>query len=159
MDYRTLADHSRVWIYQSNRELNKEEVDEINILGRQFINSWATHGKDLEAAFEVFENQFLVLFVDEAKVSASGCSIDSSVHFIQQIEKRFNIDCFDRMTIAYEEEGQVKLKILNDFQRALDSGELNENTIVYNNLIDTKSDFIQNWKVPVKLSWHNQLIN
>lgn len=158
MDYKLLAEKSRVWIYQSNRRLTEQEVKEIKGAGNQFIQSWATHGKDLEAAFEVFENLFLVLFVDEAKVSASGCSIDSSVHFIKEIESRYNIDCFDRMNIAYEIEGTICFKKMSEFQDSIDSGEINENTIVFNNLVESKKDFMENWKVPLVKSWHKQLL-
>lgn len=158
MDYNLLADHSRVWIYQSNRKLSEQDVEEIRVLGNQFIQSWATHGKDLEAAFEVFYDQFLVLFVDESKVAASGCSIDSSVHFIKQIEEKYNIDCFDRMNIAYEKEGGISMMRMPDFQSALSSGDIDSGTIVFNNLVDSKKAFIENWRVPLNKSWHKQLL-
>lgn len=158
MDYKKLANHSRVWIYQSNRELTNEEVREIKKAGDQFIADWAAHGAKLEAAFEVFYYRFLVLMADESQVKASGCSIDSSVHFIKAIEQEYRLDLFDRLIITYKEDDKIKSLRLNEFELALNKGTLNAETIVFNNLIENKADFMSRWEVAVKDSWHKQLL-
>lgn len=158
MDYNTLADHSRVWIYQTNRELTEEELAKIKKQGDQFIANWAAHGASLQAAFEVFYNRFIVLFADESQVKASGCSIDSSVHFIKELQNAFQLDLFDRLNITYKKGDVIDSMRLNDFQAALNDGTLSANTIVFNNLVETKADFMNHWEVPVKDSWHKQLL-
>ena len=60
MNYQELADHGRVWIYQTDRRLSDAEVNEIQAHGAKFIDQWAAHGSELQAAFEVFYNQFIV---------------------------------------------------------------------------------------------------
>ncbi len=159
MNYRDLANHSRVWIYQANRKLNDKEVTEIRNYGANFIDQWAAHGSDLQAAFEVFYNQFIVLFADESQVKASGCSIDSSVRFIKEIEKEYQLDLFDRLNLTYKSGSEIKMMAMADFQTALEKGQLNEETIVFNNLIETKGEFESKWEVPVKESWHANLIS
>jgi hypothetical protein len=158
MNYTELADHSRVWIYQSNRFLNDNEVLEIKNYGKQFIDGWAAHGSDLQAAFEIFDNRFIVLFADETQVKASGCSIDSSVRFIKDIQNAYQLDLFDRLNIAFVVSGKIDTLRMTDFQNALAKGTLDENTIVFNNLVETKGDFVSSWKVPIKNSWHKQLL-
>ena len=158
MDYKDLADQSRVWIYQSNRKLNDDEVIEIKKYGKQFIDSWAAHGSDLQAAFEIFYNRFIVLFADETQVKASGCSIDSSVRFIKDIQNAYQLDLFDRMNIAFMDGNKIDSLRMTDFQNALASNRLTENTIVFNNLIETKKGFMDSWQVPLKDSWHKQLL-
>lgn len=158
MNYQELADQSRVWIYQANRKLNEKEVIEIKKYGAKFIAQWAAHGSDLQAAFEVFYNQFIVLFADESQVRASGCSIDSSVRFIKEIEKEYQLDLFDRLNLTYKEGSEIKMMAMADFQMALENGHLNNETVVFNNLIETKADFDSKWEVPVKESWHSNLI-
>lgn len=158
MNYKELADHSRVWIYQSNRALSDEEVAEIKNYGKQFIDGWAAHGSDLHAAFEVFHNRFIVLFADESQVKASGCSIDSSVRFIKDIQNAYQLDLFDRLNIAFITGGKIDSLRMTDFQNALANGNLDENTVVFNNLVETKGEFENAWKVPVKESWHKQML-
>ena len=158
MNYKSLGDHSRVWIYQSDRELSADETAEIRSKGNQFIAEWAAHGASLPASFEVFYNRFIVLFADESQVKASGCSIDSSVHFIKSLESAYKIDLFNRLNIAYKNGDQIETLPMNDFQYALKEGQLTEDTVVFNNLLETKGDFVKKWEVPVTYSWHKQLI-
>ena len=132
MNWKDLDNESRVWVYQSNRKLTAEEVKEIKLNGNQFIANWAAHGKALNAAFEVFYDRFLVLFVDEVQAQASGCSIDSSVHFIKQIENDFNLDLFNRMQVCFREGEVIKSLPLNDFKYRLEMKEISEEVIVFN---------------------------
>ena len=158
MNYQELADHSRVWIYQSSRALSDKEVKEIKEYGRNFIKNWAAHGKELNAAFEVFYNRFIVLFADESQVKASGCSIDASVHFIKDIQNAYQLDLFDRLNITYKVNGKIDALRMNDFQTALSKGQLTEDTIVFNNLVETKGAFDAGWEVPIKDSWHSRML-
>ena len=159
MNYQELADHSRVWIYQTDRRLSDAEVNEIQAHGAKFIDQWAAHGSELQAAFEVFYNQFIVLFADETQVKASGCYIDSSVRFIKELEKHYQLDLFNRLNLKYKEGSEIKMMPMADFQKQLEEGVLNEETTVFNNLIETKGDFETKWEVPVKESWHKQLVS
>ena len=159
MNYQELADHGRVWIYQTDRRLSDAEVNEIQAHGAKFIDQWAAHGSELQAAFEVFYNQFIVLFADETQVKASGCSIDSSVRFIKELEKHYQLDLFNRLNLKYKEGSEIKMMPMADFQKQLEEGVLNEETTVFNNLIETKGDFETKWEVPVKESWHKQLVS
>jgi hypothetical protein len=158
MNYKELPAHSRVWIYQSSRPLTKEEVEQVQQAGKSFIANWATHGASLKASFEVFQDRFVVIFADEAQVKASGCSIDASVRLIKQLEGQLQLDLFDRTTIAFLQNGEILTLPMSQFQRQLKEGILNAETLVYNNLVDTKQAFEEKWLIPVKDSWHKQLL-
>jgi hypothetical protein len=153
MNYQDLPSHSRVWIYQSNRKLAESEVEQIKVAGKEFIKNWATHGKALHASMEVFYNRFIVLFADEEQVQASGCSIDSSVHFMKEVEKAFGIDLFDRLQLAYKNDQQIDTFHINELNERLEKGSVNENTIVFNNMIQTKAELESIWEIPLKESW------
>lgn len=157
-DYKTLPGDSRVWVYQCNRKLSDQEVTEIRKYCEEFIENWSAHGKELNAAFEIFYNRFIVLFADESQVSASGCSIDASVRFIKTIQQAYHLDLFDRLNIAYKLGNNIDTLRMNDFQTAIDKGQLSENTIVFNNLVETKELFENSWEVPMKESWHKHLL-
>ena len=152
----TLPDHSRVWIYQSNRELSDSETSELRTAGKEFVQNWTSHGSDLLAAFDVIYNRFLVIYLDEKNAAASGCSIDSSVGFIRQTQEKYQIDLLDRLQIAFKDGEEVKTLPMAQFQAEMKSGNIDENTVVFNNLVKDKAEFDAKWEVAIKDSWHRQ---
>ena len=52
--YRDLPDHSRVWVYQANREFSKEDCSEIKQLSENFLTGWNAHGSKLNATSMTF---------------------------------------------------------------------------------------------------------
>lgn len=151
--------HSRVWIYQSDREIKDIEVNEIRRKAGMFLMEWTSHGNVMKATIDVLYNRFLVVAVDETAASASGCGIDKSVKFMQQLEQDYGLNLFDRMLVSYRGENSVICTTkLYTFEQMMEKGELNADTIVFNNLISTKEDMQSKWEVPVKKSWHARMI-
>ena len=154
----SLPDSSRVWVYQSDSPFSDEQCLVIEHKLQEFLATWNYHGVDLQAAGEVINNQFIVLFVDEQVQGAGGCSIDKSVALIKSIEKDFGVDLMNRMNIAYKDSGKIQVKRMSDFQSDIKLGLIDESTTVYNNLVQTKGEFIASWEGPLKDSWHKQLL-
>ena len=86
VDFQTLPQTARIWIYQCNRSFSKEEILEISKKLQTFLEGWTAHGADLKAAFEFKYKRFIIIGLDQEKQKATGCSIDASVHFIKQLE-------------------------------------------------------------------------
>ena len=82
VEFETLPDTSRVWVYQASRSFNSDELTELQEAFNNFITDWTAHGQDLKAGYEMRYNRFIILALDQSVTSASGCSIDTSVHFI-----------------------------------------------------------------------------
>jgi hypothetical protein len=151
--------HSRVWIYQSDREIKDLEVNEIRRKAAMFLMEWTSHGNVMKATIDVLYNRFIVVAVDETAASASGCGIDKSVKFMQQLEGDYGINLFDRMLVTYRDaETKITGTKLYTFEQMMEKGELNADTIVFNNLISTKEDMLTKWEIPVKKSWHARMI-
>jgi hypothetical protein len=158
MNYTTLSDTSKVWIYQSNRTFSAKEITEINALGQQFVAGWNAHGQKLSASFDLLYDRFIVLMVDENSAHASGCSIDSSVGFIKKIEQQYQVNLMDRMNVAYLKDEVIATTPLHQMQNLLAEHLIDDGTIVFNNLVSTKKDFMSNWKTPIKSSWHAKML-
>jgi hypothetical protein len=77
-------------IYQSNRKFSDAEF-EIETDLQAFLENWAAHGTSLVSSYQLKYNRFIILAVDQDVQTATGCSIDSSVEFIQP-EKKYNVD-------------------------------------------------------------------
>ncbi|HTK18355.1 MAG TPA: hypothetical protein VL442_02530 [Mucilaginibacter sp.] len=151
------SEQSRVWIYQSDRELYEDEVKQLHEILNKFAAEWTAHNHQLKAKAEIRYNRFLILIVDENQAGASGCSIDKSVNFIKKLEQEFGITLLDRFNLAYREGEKVLSAPRDKFEDLLRSGKINSNTIVYNNLVQNLEQLETRWEVPFKDSWHNQL--
>ena len=151
------SEQSRVWIYQSDRELYDDEVKQLHEILNKFASEWTAHNHQLKAKAEIRYNRFLILIVDENQAGASGCSIDKSVNFIKRLEQEFGISLLDRFNLAYRVGEKVLSAPRDEFEELLRSGKINSNTIVYNNLVQNLEQLETKWEVPFKDSWHNQL--
>ena len=161
MNYKELPGDTRLWIYQCDRKLSDSEIEAIKEQGDNFIDGWAAHGEKLQAAFEILHSQFLIIFADEDEAKASGCSIDRSVHFIKNLEQEYSISLLNRALVAYkvDDENEIVTLPQEEFVGLVAQGTLNENTIVFNNLVTSKQDLETKWEVPLRESWHFELIS
>jgi hypothetical protein len=155
-----MPDDAKLWVYQSNRFLTDTEVAAILSEGEKFIASWAAHGSPLKASFDVVHSLFIVIAVDEKQAQASGCSIDKSVHFVKQLEQQFNITLFDRFRVAFFSGDTVNHCSYHKLADVLEQhfGSDYENVTVFNNTITSKTEFDTNWKIPLKESWMNKVL-
>lgn len=154
--FNTLPKHSRIWIYQSNRKLSDVEVEEISEATISFLNDWSAHGQSLEASFIIKYNRFLIIAVNQEVQAATGCSIDASVKFIQDIENKYNIVLLDKMNVTYKQGEHIAHKTLIDFKKMAKEKAVTGNTIVFNNLVNTIEEWEDFWEVPASESWHSR---
>jgi hypothetical protein len=157
MENKDMNDNSRVWIYASNRRLTDDESSIVKQRANMFVEHWSAHGSSLLASVGFYENLFLVIIVDESKTKASGCSIDDSVHFVQELGKDVGVDFFDRKMVYYEMDGEICLAKLHEFWALRKAGRVTEDTLVYNHLITKLIDWKTAWKVPFKQTWHQEM--
>ena len=157
-EFKNLPDDSRIWIYQSNRKLSDTEVSEITTKTESFLEQWTAHGQNLEAGFEIKYNRFIVIGLNQENASASGCSIDASVYFIQSLEKEYGLDLMDKMNVTFYNGDFIAHKTLADFKKMAKARSVSPNTIVFNNLVITKEDYLENWEVPASDSWHSRFL-
>src|ERR1700712_4874044 len=101
------SENSRVWIYQSNKQLTDTQVIQLQVQLDNFTTGWTAHNSQLKAKAEIRYNRFIILVVDESLAGASGCSIDKSVNYMKQIEQQFNINLFDRFNLAYRSGSEI----------------------------------------------------
>jgi len=158
VNFNTLPDNSRIWIYPSNRKFSDQEVETITIKTKEFLSEWTAHGANLEAGFEIKYNRFIVIGLNQENASASGCSIDASVYFIQALEQELGVDLLDKMNVTFYNGEFIAHKTLSDFKKMAKNRSVSPNTVVFNNLVNTKSEYLEHWEVPVKDSWHSRFL-
>lgn len=144
---------SRVWIYQSSRRFSINEALEIEEMLNEFAASWMSHGVKVKGAAYLFFGQFIILMADETATGISGCSTDSSVRLIKEIEQKFRVNMFDRTALAFIVKEKLEILPLSQLQYAVENGFISGETLYFKNLVHTKVELENSWIIPVKDSW------
>ncbi len=158
LDYQHLvpenfSDSSRVWIYQSNRMFSLSEALQIEELLKSFADGWLAHGAPVKGFANLFFGQFIVIMADESQTMVSGCSTDSSVRVIKDIEQLFGVDLFNRQLLAFVDKERIQILPLQQLTYALQNKFIQPDTLYFNNTVLNKKDFMSKWLIPLKESW------
>lgn len=149
----TMPAHARVWVYKSATPFTPEQRSAILERGNAFTTSWATHGTPLDACVDVLHDHFVVVAVDEQQAMASGCSIDKSVRFVQDLERDTGLNLTDRMVVVYETADGLRSCRVPEVEGLVRSGVLSAKTIVFDDLVSTKADLDARFRVPLADTW------
>ena len=149
----SLPDHARIWFYGAKRPLTADEVAEISRKLDAFCADWAAHGAKLSCGYSILNNQLILLGVDEAIASASGCSIDTSVRLFQELDAEYQLDLFNRLRIFVKDGEQIRSLMAQEIKSELEQGYLHGDSLVIDALVHTKEAVETNLIKPLNQTW------
>ena len=76
---------------------------------------------------------------------------------MKELENEYQINLFDRFNLAYRNGDRIVSVSRNEFEELIKAGTITDNSIVFNNLVQTLAELQTKWEVPLKKSWHMQL--
>ena len=97
--------------------------------------------------------------MDESFNQVSGCSIDASTHIFKQFENEFKVELLNKLNTAFKHEEHVNVVSLADFQKYVKEDRIHPDTLVFNNMVQSKADLETLWEVPANRSWHSRYFN
>jgi hypothetical protein len=150
---------SRVWVYQSNRLFSLQEALRIEDLLNDFVSNWQSHGIPVKGYANLFFGQFIALMADETATGVSGCSTDSSVRLMKNIEELFNVQLFNRQLLAFVVKDKIQILPLSQVPYAIGNNHISGETLYFNNLVQTKEELLNKWLIPVKDSWFKSRVS
>ncbi|MEJ2005152.1 MAG: hypothetical protein P8X57_09355 [Cyclobacteriaceae bacterium] len=153
IEFDKLPEHSRVWIYQSDRHIDENVADELEVFMKSFIENWEAHGNPLKGSARILYNRFLVIGLDESFNQVTGCSTDASVHAVKQAGVRFNIDFFNRTQLPFLVDEKVEVLPLDQVRKRQVPEHLSLDTLTFDNLVNEKGQLESAWKKPVSDTW------
>jgi hypothetical protein len=157
LEFDQMPPHSRIWVYQSDRDFTLEETEWISSQLEVFCNQWNTHGSVMPTSFSIKFNQVIVFSVDESRLGASGCSIDSSVRILREIEEKLGVNLLDQGKVGFlEEKDRLAVNSVFKIKESISSGKLQPETLVLNPLVREKRDLENKWLINAKDSWLNK---
>mgnify|MGYP001360061744 FL=1 len=157
VDFKSLKKNSRVWVFQSVDYLDNLVVEEIKKKLSLFLNEWKSHQRDFKSSFEIRYNAFIIVAADESNL-VSGCSIDSLINFIKDLQSSYELQLLDKLHVKYIENGKIITQHLDQFKIHCQSLGKKDNLIVFNNLVKNINELENNWQVDIRNSWHNRYI-
>jgi hypothetical protein len=149
-----LPDYARVWIYQAERNLLEEEIRRILVEGEVFLKQWTSHGAHLDAALNVLYGRLIVVSVDEQAALASGCGIDKSVRFIQELSADMKIDFFQRTVVLFRRDTSWEEAPLNQFWAMRKAMIISDDTVVLDTTVRTMGEVRGQLEKCFSASWH-----
>ena len=158
VSFNLLPPNAKVWIYQSDTNLSITDVELIEKEVKYFLNNWSSHNKEIESSYEIRYNRFLIIGLNENINLASGCSIDKSVNFIKNLQSILKVNFLNRLDVAYKIGNEINSISLLEFQNMIRENKLSKDSIVYNNMIDTKKLYLNNWETTIENSWHKKFL-
>lgn len=63
------------------------------------------------------------------------------------------------MNVTFYTGEYIAHKPLTDFRKMAKDKSVSKNTVVFNNLVNTKAEYLENWEVPASESWHARFLS
>ena len=120
---------SKVWIYQADRIFTMPEIFKIEPHLENFADNWTSHGARVKGFATVLYGQFIIIMADETATTVGGCSTDSSVHVIKEIEQMTGVKLFNRELLAFWVKDKVQTIPMAQVGYALENGLLQNDTL------------------------------
>tara|TARA_B100000963_G_scaffold341991_1_gene342415 strand:+ start:93488 stop:93976 length:489 start_codon:yes stop_codon:yes gene_type:complete len=156
--FEKMREDSRVWIFQSSSLIVSDKkrilIKDIEF----FLSDWTSHGHKIESSYKIKYERFLIIALNDSHTNPSGCSIDKLINFIKYLENKNNLDFLDRLSVAFKIKNEIKCHMINQIPDLLKCGDINSETIVFNNLVKNKHEFLSFWETPMSESWHKKYL-
>ncbi|UCC25757.1 MAG: hypothetical protein JSU98_01420 [Gemmatimonadales bacterium] len=151
-----LPDDSRLWVFPVPDPLEPGQVDTLLRTVEDFLHGWAAHGAPLTAGYSWEEDRFLLVAVDQASVPPSGCSIDSMVRVLKELEGSLGQRIVDHGPVYYRDSaGEVHRLSRKEFRAAGQAGSVTPETPVFDSTLTDLGAFrAGRLEVPARESWH-----
>lgn len=159
-DLERLPPDARLWVFGSDRALTPEEAGRLTENLDRFIRRWTAHSAELTAAFTLLEDRFVLVAVDESRVAASGCSIDTLIHELEELERILDVRLLDGRLVWYRDpSGAIASCDRGEFRRLGEGGQVDHQTSVFDLTIDRLGVWRSGlFERPAADSWHASLL-
>ena len=149
ISYDKLTKQARCWVYITNKPmLSNRSLDKDHL--KNLCDQWVSHGKNINSSFQLYKENFIILFADE---DISGCSIDSSNNLLRESLNQLKIDIQPNSKIGIFIGDKVEFKERSTLIKLIRDKELNLKNKIVNTTIKNKEEYDKNWILDINKSW------
>lgn len=156
-DFDRMPDDARVWVFAASRDLSPDGSAALLRHVDGFLERWHAHGAPVAGARELRHGRFLLVAADERATGVSGCSIDSLTRALKDAEAELGLSLREAASLVFyrDADGAVRGVPRPEFRRLAQSGEVGEDTVVFDNTAASVGDVRSGrWERPFRESWH-----
>lgn len=157
VEFNTLSEEAKVWVYPSSRKFYPQEIDELKEKLQSFVEAWKQDDADFKASFELKYDRFIV-FSAEEDAQLTNTDIDQQVAFILQLQQEYEVELLDKMNVCFKQGEFIQYKDVKEFKTLLKKKSVSAKTVVFDNLVQTKGELENYWEVPITESWYNRFL-
>ncbi|MDP5106046.1 MAG: ABC transporter ATPase [Polaribacter sp.] len=158
VDYSTIAEDAKVWVYPSSRKFYPTEIEEIEQKVKAFVESWKAADHNFKVSYQFLHNRFIVFIADVSETTITNADIDASVAFILELQETYKVDLLDKMNVCFKQGEFVQYKELKDLKKLIKNKAVTGKTIIFDNLVNNKEDFEHYWEIALEDSWYNRYL-
>ena len=160
VNFNDLNKNSKVWVFQSSSEIPELSLENISNDSKDFLDQLNSHGRSLKSSFKLTYNHFLIIAVENSKNEISGCSIDTITRFVKNLEVTYNLTFFDRLIVKYKKNNEnIKSTSLNEFKTICKTKLIDDDIIVFNNLVKNIDELENIWETNIHNSWLKRFLD
>ncbi|RKF04202.1 hypothetical protein C8N26_0865 [Tenacibaculum lutimaris] len=157
VEFNSLSEEAKVWVYPSSRKFYPQEIDELKEKLNSFVEAWKQDDAGFKASFELKYNRFII-FSAEEDAQLTNADIDQQVAFILQLQQEYEVELLDKMNVCFKQGEFIQYKDVKEFKTLLKKKSVSAKTIVFDNLVQTKGELENYWEVPITESWYNRFL-
>ena len=158
VDYTSISNDAKVWVYPSDRKFYSTEIDEIEKKIKKFAENWKLEDENFKVSYRFLYNRFIILVADDSETTLTNADIDTSVSFILQLQETYKVNLLDKMNVCFKQGEYVQYKELKDFKKLVKNKAVTAKTIIFDNLINNKEDLENYWEIAIDDSWYNRYL-
>ena len=151
--FEELPDNAKVWVYQSSSKLDGGQKAIVQELSKVFLEQWESHSIPVQGSVDLLNDLFIRIAAFTDEDSMCGRAQDAQVRLAKELEAELGVELTNRMLLAFTIDGEEKVVHMNDVPSLIASGEVKSTTPFYNNLIQSKKEYSENWEVQASESW------
>lgn len=157
VNYRNISDNARAFIYPSSRKFYSQEIELLTQKITDFISDWKQEDAMFKVSYQFLYSRFIIFLIDENS-ELTNQDIDKQVAFILQLQQEYEVELLDKMNVCFKQGEFVQYKEIKEFKKLLKNKSVNDKTIVFDNLVQTKYELENYWEVPITESWYNRFL-
>ncbi len=156
IDFSSLTQEAKIWIYPSSRKFYAHEIDEIELKIQNFVSEWKKEDHDFKCSYQFLHNRFIIIAAEDENFSVTNLDMDSQVEFIIELQNLYKVSLLDKMNVCFKQGEYIQYKELKEFKQLVKHRAVTTKTIIFDNLVSNKYDFENYWEIPIAESWYNR---
>ncbi|MDO6738342.1 ABC transporter ATPase [Wenyingzhuangia sp. 2_MG-2023] len=155
VDFNQLENNAKIFLYPSSKKFYPELLEQIKTRVDDFVQQW-TEINEIEAGYEIKYQRFIIIAINPTKPITTHI-IDELVSFIFKLQLDFDIELLDKLNVCFKQGEFVQYKDVKEFKKLIKNKSVNTNTIVFDNLINTKEELDSDWELPAEDTWYGRM--